>query len=102
MATQAENLNSQWRIWRQEVWIWAKLALQVWKLGTQIWSPYCRIMTHNLPFVITVKLMVKIKNLFRLKGGQGLYLDDVNIKQHLPLHGELQYQIRHLYSVCRQ
>jgi hypothetical protein len=53
MATQAENPNSQWKIWRQEVWIWAKLALQFWKSGTRIWSLDWRIMTHNPPIVTT-------------------------------------------------
>ncbi len=42
--------------------------------------------------------MVKMKNLFRLKDGQGPCLDNVSVEQHLHFHGELQYQIRYLYS----
>jgi hypothetical protein len=38
------------------------------------------IMTHNLRIVITVMLMVKMKNLFRLKDGLGPCLEDVNIE----------------------
>jgi hypothetical protein len=37
-------------------------------------------MTHIPPIIITVKLMVKIKNLFRLKDGLGPWPDDVNIE----------------------
>jgi hypothetical protein len=55
----------------------------------QIWSPNWQIMTHNPPILITVKLMVKMKNLFRLKKGQEPCLDDVSIEEHLPLCGEL-------------
>ncbi len=40
--------------------------------------------------------MVKLKNLFRLKDGQGPCLEDANITQHLHLHGEFYRQIRHL------
>jgi hypothetical protein len=43
----------------------------------------------NLRIAIAVKLMVKMKNLFRLKDGLGLCLEDANVKQHLPLHSKL-------------
>ena len=69
MVTLAEKLNSQWWIWRKEARILANLVLQVWKSGTWIWKLDWRIMTQNPPIVITVKLMVKMKNLFRLKDG---------------------------------
>ncbi len=42
-----------------------KVALRIWKSATRIWKLARRIMTHNPRIVITVKLMVKIKNLFR-------------------------------------
>jgi hypothetical protein len=37
--------------------------------------------------IIEVKLMVKLKNLFRLKVCLGPCLEDASIKQHLLLHG---------------
>jgi hypothetical protein len=55
-------------------------------------------MTHNPPIDITVNCMVKMKNLIGLKDGLGPCLDDVNIEQHLPFCGELNYQICHLYN----
>jgi hypothetical protein len=83
IATQAENLNSQWRIWRLEARIWATPgggfeANSQWR----IWAKLALI-------VMTDKLMVKMKNLFWLKDGQGPCLDDVSIEQHLPLCDEL-------------
>jgi hypothetical protein len=44
---------------------------------------------ENLQIVIAVKLMVKMKNLFRLKDGLGPCLEDAYDKQHLPLHNKL-------------
>ncbi len=35
-------------------------------------------MTHNPPIVVTVKLSVKMKNLFRLKDGLGPCIDALN------------------------
>jgi hypothetical protein len=43
----------------------------------------------NLLTVKAVKLMVKLKNLFRLKDGLGKCLEDANITEHLPLHGKI-------------
>ncbi len=40
----------------------------------------------------------KTHGLFRLKDGLGPCLKEANITQHLPLHGEFQGQMRHLYS----
>ena len=40
-------------------------------------------MTHNTRIVITVKLMVKMKNIFRLKDGQGPCLDNVSVEHIL-------------------
>ncbi len=93
MATQVKNLNLQWWIWTLEVaWIWAKLVDGGFgpNLHRWIWA--------KLVLVITVKLMVRMKNLVRLKDGQGPCLDNVSVEQHLHFYGELQYQIRYLYS----
>jgi hypothetical protein len=55
-------------------------------------------LTSNLQIAIAVNIMVKLKNLFRQKDGLGPCLEEANITQHLPLNGELQHQICHLYS----
>jgi hypothetical protein len=41
---------------------------------------------ENSQIVIAVEIMVKSKNLFRLKDGLGPYLVDANTILHLPLH----------------
>jgi hypothetical protein len=54
-----------------------RTRLQIWKSVTRIWKLVRRIMTHNTQIVITIKLMVKMKNLFRLKDGMGPCLEDL-------------------------
>jgi hypothetical protein len=80
MATQAKEAKLAAWVWKLAARIWGKVALRIWKSATRIWKLVRRIMTHNPQFVITVKLMVKTKNLFRLKDGLGPCLEDVNIQ----------------------
>jgi hypothetical protein len=44
---------------------------------------------ENLWIVTAVEIMVKMKNLCRLKDGLGPCLEDAYDKQHLPLHNKL-------------
>jgi len=74
MVTQTEeDENSQCRF--------VILPRVFWKLG-QVGFP------QNPLIVIAVKVMVKLKNLYRLKDGLGPCFEDANIIQQLPLHGE--------------
>ncbi len=56
-----------------------EVKLRILKSAMRIWKLARRIMTHNPRIVITVKLMDKVKNLFRRKDGLGPCLEDVNI-----------------------
>jgi hypothetical protein len=44
---------------------------------------------ENLRIAIAVKLMVKMKNFFRLKDGPGPCFEDAKVKQRLSVHSKL-------------
>jgi hypothetical protein len=52
---------------------------------------------ENLKIALAVKVMVKVKNLFRQKDGLGPCFGDAEVKPQLSVHNKLRYQIRHLY-----
>ncbi len=81
MATQAKKEENSKRKFANPPRGFENPPLAVWKLGHAGFP-------QNLRIVIAVKLMVKAENLARLKDGLGLYLEDANITQHLPLHSE--------------
>jgi hypothetical protein len=49
----------------------------------------------NMRIRITAKVLVKFKNLLKLKGSPGQCLDDANTSQHLPLPGRLLRVVCH-------
>jgi hypothetical protein len=51
---------------------------------------------ENLRNAIAVKLMVKMKNLFRLKDGLGPCLEDAKVKRRLSFHNKLYSALLHL------
>ena len=74
MATQAKQMRT--RIASLGQISIADLKSRIADLGKSLIASF----DENLRIAIAVKLMVKMKNLFRLKGGLRPCLEDVNIK----------------------
>ncbi len=80
MVTQAKETHRE--IWKKRGVDLENQPRGFWKIGHASFHKNPRI-------AITVKLMVKMKNLFRIQDSLGPCLEDANIKLHLPLCGKL-------------
>jgi|688.fasta_scaffold120471_2 hypothetical protein len=83
MATQAKQMRT--RIASLGQISIADLKSRIADLGKSLIASF----DENLRIAIAVKLMVKMKNFFRLKDGPGPCFEDAKVKQRLSVHSKL-------------